>query len=174
MAVLSVAPSNAYYDYIEISDVTGYEEIKFIQDNGFYGERIETLEMSKNGKGIKLETQGLKTLYVLMQIDKDYSSKPHTIRVSAYYKNEILRTDEKIIDVKMLPSINVEYQLPNGTGKFYETDSSGNAVVATQYFANGTEAQFRILTANVTEELQYEVIDDELGIDIAHNFVFTK
>lgn len=174
LAVINVAPSNAYYDYIEISDVTGNEEIKFIQVNGIYGERIETLEMSKNGKGIKLETQGLKTLYVLMQIDKDYSSKPHTIRVSAYYKNEILRTDEKIIDVKMLPSINVEYQLPNGTGEFYETDSSGNAVVATQYFANGTEAQFRILTANVTEELQYEVIDDESGIDIAHNFVFTK
>ena len=29
--IIDVAPNNAYYSYLEISDITGDEEIKFIQ-----------------------------------------------------------------------------------------------------------------------------------------------
>ena len=167
LLVIDVSPNNGYYDYLEIDDVTGNEEIKFIQLESVNGNSLFEVDTpSTFGKGIKLvkldrdSDNKADTIYVTMQIDKNFSSKMHTLRINAYFKDgTVLKTDYKQIDVKMLPIINVEYQLPNGESKHYETNNAGlEEVVTDLYFANGTSAEFRITTANTTEPLDYSIL----------------
>lgn len=163
LLVIDIAPINGYFDYLEIDDVTGNEEIKFIQLDGKNGSSLfETDIPSANRKGIrlaKLDSNGdgiADSIYVTMQIDKNYSSKIHTLKITAYYQENgigtVIKTDYKYIDVKMLPIIKVEHQLPNGESNLYDEQSQ---IPNTLYFANGTSEQFRITTQNTTEPLQY-------------------
>lgn len=163
LLIINVSPINGYFEYLEISDVTGNEEIKFMQLTSKNGNSLDEIDRpSVDGKGIKIikvdqNNDGVaddSSMYVTMQIDKGYSSKVHTLKLVAYYKGQPLKVDYKYVDVKMLPSINVEYQLPNGTNIDFETDNTGVGNFDNNlYFANGTSAQFRITTANANTPL---------------------
>ena len=168
LLVIDIAPINGYFDYLEIDDITGNEEIVFMQLDGVKGDSLfERDYPSSSGKGIKLvkvdkNNDGIAdstSIYVTMQIDANYTSKLHTLKITAYYQNgivgEVLRTDYKYIDVKMLPIIKVEHQLPNGETKLYETKSSDTPTPENLFFANGTSSQFRITTLNTTEPLDF-------------------
>lgn len=161
MLAIDISPINGYFDYLEIDDITGNEEIKFIQLDDMGGKSLfEVDNPSSSNKGIKLvKVDGKQTIYVSMQIDRKYSSKKHTLRITAHYKDgTVLKTDYKYIDVKMLPIVNVEYQLPNGESKYYETQTTNTTEkVDNLYFAIGTGAQFRITTSNATSPLSYSI-----------------
>lgn len=168
LLVIDVSPTNGYYDYLEIDDVTGNEEIKFVQLEDVTGDSLFEVDTpSTLGKGIKLvKVDGKSSIYLTMQIDKNFTSKMHTLRITAHYKDgTVLKTDYKQVDVKMLPIINVEHQLPNGESKHYESNNAGvEEIVDKLYFANGTSAQFRITTKNTTEPLDYSVSGSYSGI----------
>jgi len=182
LLVIDIAPINGYFDYLEIDDITGNEEIVFMQLDGVNGDSLfERDYPSSFGKGIRLakldkNNDGIADpIYVTMQIDANYTSKLHTLKITAYYQNgvvgEVLRTDYKYIDVKMLPIIKVEHQLPNGETKLYETKSSDTPTPENLFFANGTSSQFRITTLNTTEPLKYNVTVDGTVVD---NFEFVN
>lgn len=184
LLVIDIAPINGYFDYLEIDDITGNEEIVFMQLDGVNGESLfERDYPSSLGKGIRLvkvdknndEIADSTSIYVTMQIDANYTSKLHTLKITAYYQNgivgEIIRTDYKYIDVKMLPIIKVEHQLPNGETKLYETKSSDTPSPENLFFANGTSSQFRITTLNTTEPLKYNVTVNGAVVD---NFEFVN
>lgn len=174
MLAIDISPINGYFDYLEIDDITGNEEIKFIQLDRMGGNSLLDVDTpSSSNKGIRLvKVDGKQTIYVSMQIDRKYSSKMHTLKISAYYKDgTVLKTDYKYIDVKMLPIVNVEYQLPNGESKYYETQTTNSTEkVDNLYFAIGTSAQFRITTSNATSPLKYSISADS---DNAYQGTFT-
>lgn len=177
--ILDIVPNNGYYDYLEISDLTGNEEIWFTQvesikiEDDEHGKAIQT-DNSSDGKGIRLNKleDNESRLYVVTQIDRTYSSKLHTIEIRAYVRlsegNSIIVSKQTYaIDVKMLPEITVEYVLPNGqVGVQAETANN----VPGGYLANGVDASFIIKETNTNVPLEitlegtmassYEVIHD--------------
>ncbi len=152
LIILDIAPSNGYYDYLEISDVTGREEIIFAQIDGVNGSRLSEMDRpSSDGTGIRLikDYDGFNgSLYIATMISNTYSSMVHTIKVTAF-----LNSGEQIgssfyyeIDVKMLPGIQVDYLKPNGETVISYTDTSSN--IGTIYVANNVDTRFRISTTN--------------------------
>lgn len=156
LIILDMVPDNAYYDYLEISDITGDEEIVFIQLTKENGNAVNTTpDASKDGKGIKLyRYDGMEEgrFFIKTQISNDYSSKEHIVEVRAYMANgTMLASQRKIIDVKMLPSAKIEYIKPNGQ---YHTNiaDSENGTHPTIQLANGANATIRITTKHTTQE----------------------
>ncbi len=143
LIILDVAPINGYFDYLEITDATGSEEITFSQIDGVRGDRINKMdESSADGKGIKLYKQeGSNSLYVSTRIDSRYSSKIHNVKVSAYITGGIKISEDfySMIDVRMLPSISIQYQDPKGK----VSEQTRNV-----YLANGVDAKLKVTTAN--------------------------
>ena len=81
MIVVDIVPNNGYYSYLEISDITGSEEIVFLQVDENKNVLSLYHDPSSDGKGIKLyHYEGLEQgrIYILTQIDNRYSSKMHT------------------------------------------------------------------------------------------------
>lgn len=151
--IIDMAPDNGYYDYLEIRDITGNEEIKFIQVDSDGNAYSALDKVTADKKGIQLKKDGLRT-YVSTQIAGSYSSKVHTVEVRAYLDGGYeLSRNVYYIDVKMLPSITVDYMLPNNKIQISATDEAKH----NQYLANGTEAQFNISTKNANGKLEYEV-----------------
>ena len=171
--IIDIVPNNGYYDHLEISDITGDEEILFIQvdSDGFEANPISlTFDPSSDGKGIKLYGYKDKSrIYVRTQISNEYSSKIHTIQVRAYSaENKLLASFNKEIDVKMLPEIKATYLLPNGKDSNQIASNGKNfSKNITVYLANGVDAHLRIETKNSESELEYMISGD-----IAANYEF--
>ena len=152
LIILDIAPSNGYYDYLEITDETGREEIIFAQIDGVNGSRLSVMDQpSSDGKGIKLIKDYDKfngSIYIATMISNTYSSMLHTIKVTAYLNNgeQIGNSFYYNINVKMLPGIQVEYLKPNGETVYSYNDSSAN--ISTIYVANNVDTRFRISTSN--------------------------
>ena len=152
LIIIDIAPSNGYYDYLEISDVTGTEEIIFAQIDGVNGARLSEMDQpSSDGTGIKLikNYAGFDgSLYVATMISNTYSSIPHTIKVTAYLKSgeQIGESFYYTIDVKMLPGIQVDYLKP--TGEVYYSKTNNSAENKAIYIANNVDTRFRITTSN--------------------------
>ena len=150
LIVLDIVPNNGYYDYLEISDITGSEEILFIQvdeNNKVINPSGDLL--SSDRKGIKLTktSTSVSRMYVITQIDKNYSSRIHTIEVRAYLDNgqQIGVGYTKEIDVRMLPEVTVDYIMPNGrVGRAVQSGTNATGV----YLATGVHANLRISTKN--------------------------
>ena len=155
--IIDIVPENGYYDYLEISDITGDEEILFIQTDEEFKKAITAqFDPSSDKKGIKLISNPKDRIYILTQIDKGYSSKLHTIEIRAYSKDDILLYSQtKVIDVKMLPEIDVTYVLPDGSDGFVV--NSNNVKVGSYLLANGVDANFRIKTYNANSPLEHKV-----------------
>lgn len=143
--LIELAPENGYYDYLEISDITGEEEIVFTQVDGIAGSRIDMNLPSSDGTGIKLvKVNGI--TYVETRISRDYSTREHTVSVRAYLADGTLLSENRIvIDVRMLPEIQLDYIDPNGVivRTNTEIDYDHN-----YYLANGVNADFRVTTDN--------------------------
>ncbi len=167
---IDIVPNNGYYSYLEISDVTGNEEIQFIQvDSNGNGLSLK-YDPSSDGKGIKLYDYGLgkSRLIVRTQISNTYSSKMHTVEVRAYSSNGmLLGSFRTYIDVKMLPEITATMLLPDG-GDSALVAQNGHGE-ADGYLANGVEANFRVETKNANREVEIS-----LGGDLKSNYEFVK
>lgn len=154
--IIDIVPNNGYYSYLEISDVTGSEEILFMQVDKDGNALSLDYDPASDGKGIKLYDYNLGTsrIYIRTQIDNRYSSRMHTIEVRAYSSNgTMLSKAQKQIDVRMLPEITATYVLPDGRdGVVCET-----AETKTVMLANGVDANLRIKTINSNSDLQYEI-----------------
>lgn len=136
LMILNVAPNNGFYDYLEISDITGMEEIAFEQISNTNGGLIDT-QQSSNRKGIRLTKQDV--YYIRTKISSDYSSRMHQVRVSAYLEDGTELYSKIVdIDVKMLPKIDIQYITPNEV--IMEEDKLN--------LANGVEAKLLIETKN--------------------------
>ena len=160
LILINLVPNNAYYDYIEIKDVTGGEEIIFTQVKSMEGEQVIETKSTQDGLGIILEKPATASeIYVFTQISGKYSSRTHTIQVSAFVKGNFnpIQTNTMEIDVKMLPSIIAEYRKPDQTvGEIFESGVKEN----TLYFANGTALDFYITTRNANTELEHSLTGD--------------
>ncbi len=156
LMIIDIVPINGYFDYLEISDVTGNEEIVFYQIDGIAGARISEMDaISSDGNGIKLVKTGDSTIYVATFISSTYSSKTHTVAVTAYLADgtKVSDTFYYSIEVKMLPSVEVKYVDPNGDTVFDITSTSTD----TNYLANGVDANFYIYTHNSDGDLSCQM-----------------
>ena len=163
--LIDIVPNNGYYDYLEISDITGDEEIVFIQVDQDDNALSLTYDPSSDGKGIKLyhySGQDKSRIYVRTQISNEYSSKLHTIQVRAYSSGDkLLSSFEKYIDVKMMPEIKATYLLPNGKDSTEIASNEKNFDKdITAYLANGVDAYFRIETKNANSEIEFSLSGD--------------
>ncbi|MBE5741012.1 MAG: hypothetical protein E7351_00540 [Clostridiales bacterium] len=166
--VIDMVPDNGYYSYLEIVDITGSEEIVFTQLSAIDGKTLPTIDATaRDGKGIKLinpngSEVGASTVFVMTKISNTYTSRIHTIRVTAYSKDGIaLYTAKKEIDVKMLPSIVGEYRLPNGgINKEINSNQQDTAEIHNVLLANGVDAEFYLEAKNSDGILEYEVSGD--------------
>ena len=157
LIIIDIAPINGYYDYLEISDITGREEIVFAQLDGVGGNRLDEMDRpSSDGRGIRLVKTNDSSIYVATAIDRYYSSIVHTIRVSAYLDSgdQVGEPTHIEIDVRMLPTITMEYLQPNGV--VYEENDSFNST-PTFFIANGVTTSFRITTQNSNGDIIPEI-----------------
>lgn len=144
LIIIDVSPINGNYDYIEISDITGSEEIVFVQTKDVHGLRVtQNVQQSTDGKGIRLQRLGHDKLYIATMIDANYTNKKHTVQVSAYVDDTVIKTTKLEIDVKMLPEANI-YLLKSTGVVDYTT-------VGTQYVAKNREVEFKVETKNTDE-----------------------
>ena len=159
---IDLVPDNGYYSYLEISDLTGDQEILFTQVDALEkGQMVHDKdEVSSDGKGIKLNNNDdddhLSTIYVRTQIDKGYDSKIHTVELRAYsVEGKLLYSQPYYLDIKMLPNIILEYLNPDATrSKLAEADSVDGVMSATTaQLANGVDAEFRIKVENANTDL---------------------
>ncbi len=159
--IVDIVPDNGYYDYLEISDITGNEEIKFIQVDENGNALSVQFDPSSDNKGIKLYDYGFakNRIYIRTQIDNKYSSKIHTVEVRAYSSNgTLLASNRKYIDVKMLPEIITTYLLPDGTDGIVAGNGQGYVANQTEvYLANGVDANLRIETINANTDVEYTI-----------------
>lgn len=177
--IINVAPNNGYYHYLEISDITGNEEILFIQTNSDFDMDLNpSFSPSSDGKGIRIESKPRDTIYILTQTDRTYTSKKHTVEIRAYSKDGTLLYSEIIlIDVKMLPEINVAYLLPDGTNGLIV--NSNETTGKQTNIAKGVAANFNISTYNATEDLEYtlsayEADGETENFDLAAKYSFSQ
>ncbi len=142
LITIDIAPINGNYDYLEISDLTGSEEIVFIQTRGIHGTRIlDNVVASADGKGIRLKSSaGEGRVYVATMIDTKYTNRKHNVQVRAYVDGTIIKSTDLEIDVKMLPEVNIYLVKNDG--------SVDRNMVGTQYLAQGTTVKFKVETRN--------------------------
>lgn len=145
LITIDLAPINGNYDYLEISDITGSEEIVFVQTNGAHGTRILTnVQPSADGKGIRLQniqsTDASKnSMYVATMIDSNFTNRKHTVEVRAYAANTLIKSSQIEVDVKMLPEASI-YLVTNGKVE--------RNAMRQQYIAQGTTIRFKVETRN--------------------------
>ncbi len=156
--IIDMVPNNAHYTYLEISDITGSDEILFIQLDANGNAISVEGDLSSDRKGIKLysdSTNSTGRIVVKTQIDNRYSSKIHIIEVRAYYSfsngDILLHSARKEIDVKMLPKVKVQYVLPSGIDST-EADNSEHKEIL---LAKGATANLKITTENTTRDFEY-------------------
>ncbi len=160
LMVINIAPVNGYYDYLEISDITGQELIVFAQVDKD-GNRLGVDLPSSDGLGIILNnTSDTNTIYVRTRISREYSSIEHTIQVRAYVRTEgvgdVLVSPPRniIITARMMPSIVMNYIRPDGTVESTQT---------TRYLAIGTINDFLIYATNADNTVptfSYTLVDN--------------
>ena len=153
LIVIDLAPENSYFDYLEITDITGSEEIRFTQLTAPGGTRLDRMDqIAAQGKGIKLVktyNEYNNKIYVASFIDVRYSSKIHTIKVVAYDKDgNILKESNNFnIDIKMNPEIEMDYVDPNGVHINNGDLQNGEPI----YLANGVPSSLYVNIKNTTE-----------------------
>lgn len=147
--IINVAPINAYYDYLEISDITGRELIVFTQVDAEHN-RVGVDIPSRDGNGIILNKMSDKTIYVKTLISRNYSSIMHTIQVKAYVFNDGANDTNKLDDICVSPSkINVTARMmPNITMNYIRPDGSIEREQTTKHLAIGTVNDFLIYATN--------------------------
>lgn len=146
LIIIDMAPSNGYFDYLEIVDVSGSEEISFTQLDKKDGNTLPEMdEEATLGKGIKLVKVDTR-IYVRTEISALYSSKIHTIKVYAFVDDQVVAEGQTDIDVKMLPNITATQIKPNGKQGVTATTEQGGQRNVVMDLALGTDIQFNITT----------------------------
>ena len=142
LITIDLAPINGNYDYLEISDITGTEEIVFVQTKGIHKERILTnVQPSADGKGIRLQhVEGQNTSYIATMIDSNFTNRKHLVEVRAYASGTVIKSTTLEIDVKMLPEASI--YLVNGQGSVVRNE------IGVQYVAQKMSMRFKVETKN--------------------------
>ena len=168
LIIINIAPDNAYYDYLEIRDITGTEEISYKQLDGINGNPLEYAdEVLPDGKGIRLsKTDAGNIYYVETMIDRSYSSRRHLVQVTPCLDGGVVLGKSYTIDVdvRMLPSINATYVEPNGQQTTVIDIES--AAADTMYLASGVEAEILVETRNSNGSFNYSLSYDKHSDDI--------
>lgn len=163
---LSLVPNVAYYDYIELRDVTGLNDkdlIKFMQakeqeGSPFYYTIATTQTL--DGLGVRLTLPNdAESIFVFMMVGADSSTKLHQLEVKAFIngqKDPIYTETLYDIEAKMLPSINANYIEPNAKSTEMKDGASYDV-----YLASGTDAQFNITHLDDTSGLMWEIVDQD-------------
>ena len=160
---IDIVPNTGYYDHLEISDITGNQEIVFIQIDKDGNALTLQSDPSSDGKGIKLYAEvgeDPSRIIVLTQISNTYDTKMHNVEIRAYSSNGTKIASEQIsIDVKMLPEIKATYVLPDGSDSSAVASNVGNysAHITNQYLANGVSANFRVETKHANTQVEHVI-----------------
>ncbi len=167
LIIINLSPANSYYGYLEIEDLneSGNENIIFTQIDGINGKPLETMDVeTSNGKGIRLnKIPNQRATYVSTLIDIRASSKLHTVRVSAYDKfGNLITSNSIVIDIKMLPEIEMEYVNPQGV---HYDNASGIL-----YLANGVPANLAVTTRNSNGNVIFSGSFDGQELDFNNYF----
>ena len=191
LLVLDVVPSNGIYKYLEITDITGSEEIIFAQvefncdhsgcglGDHMEGHKINGEEIGSTPieKGIRLVGKSSRH-YVMTRISADYTSRIHTIKVTARNEEGVdIGTTYYYIDVKMMPSITMKYYDPNGieTAVSTNNDSQNKDLDSNKlYLANGVSSvDFYITTKNSDGNVDIS-LDFESGAEDVNQYFEMK
>ncbi len=142
LITIDIAPLNGNFDYLEISDITGAEEIVFVQTEGVHGKRIlDNVEKSTDQKGIRLQSlSGGGKVYVATMIDANFTNRKHIVQVRAYVDGIEIKSTTLQIDVKMLPEVNIYLVNKDGT--------VNRNTVENNYVAQNTTVRFKVETKN--------------------------
>jgi len=163
LIIIDMAPYNGYFDYLEITDITGGEAIDFYQLLDKDGTiTIQQSTSAKEGVGIRLNkyaesfnlANNKSKIYVKTSIDLNASTQTHTIKVAAFLNDGRKLIENTIkVQVQMLPSLKVEYLSPYGdvvaTHNIGDSIKFQNNDIA-KYIAKGVETYFRITPINAT------------------------
>ncbi len=162
LIIIDTVPVTGYYDYLEIRDITGQQEIMFAQIDGVGGNRLSNYDTpTADGLGIRLikvrdkDGKFINRMYVATAISSTYASIPHTIEVRAYLNDGTLVAQPATIriEVRMLPGVQVTYFAPNGSSVWTEDTTSTRQ----ESLAVGTNANFRVTTSNSDGNVDYEI-----------------
>lgn len=156
MLILELAPSSAYYGYIEISDLTGSEALKFMQYDRFDSSSLGlggairlSEEVSSDGLGIRLtKTGNIAYVYAILAIDSEIN-QTHRIKATAYSSSGIeLGSNIFLIEAVVYPTVILTYH--NSKDNTVINDSRKNNNEATDVnLAFGVEAKISAETKNI-------------------------
>ncbi len=159
--IIDMTPYNGYYEYLEITDVTGGDEIMFQQRTGAqrsgteYTKHPQNLNVSE-GRGIRLykpDSIG-DSVYVRAYASETASSSTHTLKVKAFGGGLVLFEKTIYVELQMLPSVKVEYLAPDGkvVGTYQTGKTLDNSVA--EFVAHNTITELRVTAFNTTKELE--------------------
>lgn len=165
MLILEVAPSSAYFDYMEITDLTGSEILKFMQYDRFdsssgLGEALRLNEVvSSDGYGIRLTRENNSNIvyvYAILAVDAEIN-QTHRIKATAYSSSgKELGTSILLIDAIVYPSVTLTYY--DAYGNVAGTNDSRTDARATQInLAFGVEAKMQVETKNNDGEVSWNI-----------------
>lgn len=176
LIIIDTVPVTGYYDYLEIRDITGQEEIMFAQIDGVGGNRLSNYDTpTADGLGIRLikvageDGKFASRMFVATAISSSYASIPHTVEVRAYLNDGTLVAQPTTIriDVRMLPGVQVTYFAPNGSVVWSEDTTATRQ----ENLAVGTNATFRVTTSNSDGNVDYEI--NIIGGNAGDNGLYT-
>ena len=164
LIIIDMAPYNGYFDYLEITDITGGERILFTQVADIHGNRVSMDIETQNGLGKKLFKydelfdidENKSSIYVYTMIDKNAFTSTHTIKVEAFLSNGTKLTENTIdVDVQMLPELEVTYLTPDRdpVKTFNQNNSAKDDTSIAYYVPVGTKTEFRVKEVNATERM---------------------
>jgi len=151
LIIIDMAPSNGYFDYLEIVDSVSGEEILFTQLDSIDGNTLPYIP-AKYGKGNRLVKDYMgydRRIYVETETSSNATSRVHTIIVYAFLEDGTCLNPTGTqfdIDVKMLPQITAEYRAPNGEVDTIVSTESGYNRTININLAIGTNASFYVTT----------------------------
>lgn len=167
MIVVDVAPDIAYFEYLEITDMSSQEKIGFIQFDKFNsnasglgdGKALSVLdEISSDGYGIKLKKQtGDKRFYVYTILDlMAESSITHKLQITAYSSSGYVLGEGTIsLESTTFPTIILTYIDAKGEERV-EADSRLSTSKDVD-LAIGVEAQIKARTINIEGGIEWQV-----------------
>ena len=172
LIIIDMAPYNGYFDYLEITDITGGERILFTQVADIHGTRVSMDIETQNGLGKKLFKyddlfdidENKSSIYVYTMIDKNAFTSTHTIKVEAFLSNGTKLTENTIdVDVQMLPELEVTYLTPDRdpVKTFNQNNSAKDDTSIAYYVPFGTKTEFRVKEINATERMVVKSITVE-------------
>lgn len=171
MLILEVAPSSAYFDYMEITDLTGSEILNFMQYDAFdsnlgLGNALRLNEVvSSDGYGIRLTRENNSNIvyvYAILAVDAEIN-QTHRIKATAFSSSgKELGTSTLLIDAIVYPSVTLTYYDAYGNPA-NTNDSRKDADATNVNLAFGVEAKLQAVALNNDGGISWNIETDYNG-----------